>query len=378
MYDWLVVGAGFTGAVLAERIARVLDKRVLLIDRRPHIGGNAYDEIDLHGVLIYRYGPHIFHTNAPRIVDYLSQFTEWNVYEHRVRGLVGDRFVPIPFNFTSIETIFGTEWGGSLCKSLADSFGQGSRIPVLKLRESPDREIRQVADLIYEKVFLHYTLKQWGMEPTELDPSVSGRVPVQLSRDDRYFQDLFQAMPGKGYSALFDRMLSHPKIDIRLNTDYSAVSSTEAFDRMVFTGPIDEFFDYVHGRLPYRSSRFEFRTTEGEALVQPCGVLNYPTPPDIHPFTRTTEFRHLTGQSGVTASTVAIEYSEPFEAGVNEPNYPVPRPENRALFQRYAKLASTLPTVIFAGRLADYSYLNMDQAVGRGLAVFEKQVVTRA
>ncbi len=378
MYDWLVVGAGFTGAVLAERIATVLDKRVLVIDRRPHVGGNAYDEIDAHGVLVHRYGPHIFHTNAPRIVDYLSQFTQWTPYQHRVRGLVGEQFVPIPFNFTSIEAVFGPGPAASLCRRLADAFGAGSRVPVLKLRESTDPEIRRVADVIYEQVFLHYTIKQWGMDPTELDASVSARVPVQLSRDDRYFQDSFQAMPAEGYTALFRRLLSHPKIEVRLNTGYADIAATEPFDRMVYTGSIDEFFDHVHGPLPYRSLRFELRSQEGEGLVQPCAVLNYPTPADVHPFTRVTEFRHLTGQEGVAASTVAVEFPEPFKAGVNEPYYPVPRPENRALFQRYAELAGALKTVVFAGRLADYSYFNMDQAVGRGLAAFEKQVAIHA
>ena len=378
MHRWLVVGAGFTGAVLAERIASVLGERVLLIDRRRHIGGNAHDYLDAHGVLVHRYGPHIFHTNAPRVVEYLSQFTTWRPYEHRTLAWVDDRLVPMPFNFTSTEIAFGRTEGARLNKLLADEYGTEVKVPILKMAASPNRQIRAVADRIYEKVFLHYTTKQWGLAPSELDPSVSARVPVHLSRDDRYFQDAFQKMPTHGYTRLFERMLDHPLIDIRLGTEFSEIATTEAFYRVMFTGPIDEFFDHMHRPLPYRSLRFEFTTVPGDVLAQECGVYNFPTPATVHPFTRVTEFRHLTGQTDVGATTLATEFPQAYEPGANEPYYPIPREENRQIFRRYQAEADGLRTVLFAGRLADYSYYNMDQAVGHALAVFEKQLLPAA
>jgi UDP-galactopyranose mutase len=243
---------------------------------------------------------------------------------------------------------------------------------------SPNRQIRAVADRIYEKIFLHYTTKQWGLAPSELDPSVSARVPVHLSRDDRYFQDAFQKMPTHGYTRLFERMLDDPLIDIRLGTEFSEIATTEAFDQVIFTGPIDEFFDHMHRPLPYRSLRFELTTVPGDALAQECGVYNYPTPATVHPFTRVTEFRHLTGQTDVGATTLATEFPQAYEPGANEPYYPIPRDENRQIFRRYQAEADGLRTVLFAGRLADYSYYNMDQAVGHALAVFEKQLLPAA
>ena len=378
MNRWLIVGAGFTGAVLAERIASVLEQRVLLIDRRQHVGGNAHDYLDAHGILVHRYGPHIFHTNAPRVVEYLSQFTSWRPYEQRTLAWVDHRFVPVPFNFTSMEIIFGRSEGARLNKLLADEYGTEVKVPILKMIASPDQQIRAVAGQIYEKIFLHYTTKQWGLGPTELDPSVSARVPVHLSRDDRYFQDTFQKMPAHGYTRLFERMLDNRLIDIRLGAEFSETVTTETFHRIVFTGPIDEFFDRVHGPLPYRSLRFELTTIPGDGLAQECGVYNYPTPRSMHPFTRVTEFRHLTGQSGIGATTLATEYPEAYEPGRNEPYYPIPREENREVFRRYQAEAGGLRAVLFAGRLADYSYYNMDQAVGRALAVFEKQLLPDA
>lgn len=375
MYRWLVVGAGFTGAVLAERIASILEERVLLIDRRWHIAGNAHDHLDAHGVLVHRHGPHIFHTNAPRVVEYLSQFTTWRPYEHRVLAWVDEQLVPMPFNFTSMEMMFGRTEGARLNRLLADEYGSEVKVPILKMIGSANQQIRAVADRIYEKLFLHYTTKQWGLGPADLDLSVSSRVPVHLSRDDRYFQDAFQRMPADGYTRLFERMVDHPLIDILLGTEFSDLAATETFDRVVFTGPIDEFFDHVHGPLPYRSLRFELTTRSGDALAQECAVYNYPTPASVHPFTRVTEFRHLTGQSGVGATTLATEYPQAYEPGSNEPYYPIPREANRQIFRRYQGEADKLRSVVFAGRLADYSYYNIDQAVGRALATFEKQLI---
>jgi UDP-galactopyranose mutase len=374
-YDVLVCGAGFTGAVLAERLANELGKRVLLIDRRTHIGGNAYDCFDNAGVLIHKYGPHIFHTNSDRIVQYLSRFTTWRPYEHRVRGFVDGQFIPLPVNLTALELLLGQVEATRVIKLLTDEFGLDVKVPILKMRESASPDVRRIADLIYEKVFLHYTLKQWALRPDELDAAVSARVPVHLSRDDRYFQDSFQKMPAEGYTPLFERMLSNPLIETRLGTSFKAAIEAEQVDRVVFTGPIDEFFDHIHGKLPYRSIRFDFMTDQTRALLQSVGTENYPTPASQHPYTRSTEFRFLTGQDGIDATTRAFEYAEAYVPGVNEPYYPIPREENRQQYRRYEEEARRLKSVVFAGRLADYQYYNMDQAIGRALTCFERELV---
>lgn len=371
---YLVVGAGFTGAVIAERIASVLGDRVVLIDRRDHIGGNAYDCENAFGVIIHRYGPHIFHTNAQRVMDYLSRFTGWRRYEHRVRGLIEGQFVPLPFNLTSMELVFGVQEGERLNKLLTDEFGVGVKVPILSMRKSASRDVRRVADFIYEHVFLHYTLKQWGMAPDELDPAVSGRVPVHLSRDERYFQDSFQFMPAEGYRAMFERIVAHPLIEVRTGTRFEDLEGSERFDHVVFTGPIDEFFQHRHGPLPYRSIRFENRTSAALHPVQSATVENYPTPQAEHPFTRSTEYRQLTGQSSIAWTTQAYEFPEPYVVGSNEPYYPIPCEESRVTLRKYRADAEKLSSVTFAGRLADYTYYNMDQAVGRALACFEKEI----
>jgi UDP-galactopyranose mutase len=379
-FRYLVVGAGFTGAVLAGRIASQLGERVLLIDRSSHIGGNAYDHLDDSGVLVHRYGPHIFHTNAWKVVEYLSRFTTWRPYEHRVRGWIDGQFVPLPFNLTSMELVYGAQEGRRLNKLLVDEFGLQMKVPILKMQQSETPAVRRVADLIYEKVFLHYTIKQWGVRPEELDSAVSGRVPVFLSRDDRYFHDSFQNMPSQGFAPLFERILDHPLIEVRLGLRFEDAAETEKFDRIVYTGPIDEFFGYRYGQLPYRSIRFQLRTTESSTPLQSCAVENYPTPASEHPFTRSTEFRLMTGQKDIEFTTRALEYPEAYAAGVNEPYYPIPREENRVVFRKYEASAARLKSVVFAGRLADYNYYNMDQAVGRALSCFEKQIApaTRA
>lgn len=371
----LVVGGGFTGAVIAQQIASRLDEHVVLIERRDHIGGNAFDCRNEHGVVVHPYGPHIFHTNAPQVVEYLSRFTSWRPYEHRVVAMVDDQWVPLPFNLTAIEKVFGVEAGARVNRLLLEAYGPEVKVPILKLRQSDSAEIRQVADVIYEKIFLDYTVKQWGLLPEDLDPAVSARVPVYLSRDDRYFQDRFQAMPRDGYAALFDRLLDDPRIEVRCGQTFKDVDGVEQFDRVVFTGAIDEFFDRVHGPLPYRSIRFDMVTTQSDQTIQRAAVENYPTPAARHPFTRSTEFRSLTGQTDIGYTTQAFEYSEAYEPGRNEPYYPIPRDENRALYRRYAAEAAKLGTVFFAGRLADYSYYNMDQAVARALACFEKEIM---
>lgn len=361
---------------MAERIASELKQSVLLVDRRPQIGGNAYDYTNKHGVLVHKYGAHIFHTNAPSVAQYLSRFTQWQPYEHKVLAQVDGQFVPLPINFNSIEMIFGESDGQHLNKLLADEFGVGVNVPILKMRQSSSRDVRRVADLVYEKVFLNYNLKQWGLSPEQLDPSVSGRVPVRLSRDDRFFQDNFQNMPVTGYTAMFERMLDNPLIEVQLNADYRQIANSTQFARLVYTGPIDEFFDYKYGPLPYRSLKFETKTKVQNSLIQQVGQQNYPTPAQEHPFTRTIEFRHLTGQNDVDATTQVFEYSEAYVPGANEPYYPVPREENQRIFRKYQTDAKKLKTVVFAGRLADYRYYNMDQAAARALSCFQKQILS--
>lgn len=363
MFDWLIVGAGFAGATLAERIATQLYKKVLVVEKRDHVGGNAYDEYEEHGVLVHRYGPHIFHTNLKHVWDYLSRFTRWRPYYHRVLAVVDGQKVPVPFNLNSLYALFPPGQAARLEAALIDEYGFGARVPILKLRESEKKDLRLLADYIYEKIFYGYTLKQWGLKPEELDPSVTGRVPVYVSRDDRYFRDRYQAMPEPGYSQLFRRMLAHPNIKVLLNTDYREIESEVKFSRMVYTGPIDAFFDYVHGKLPYRSLWFEFATLDRE-WFQDVGTVNYPNEFD---FTRITEFKHLTGQ---VLPRTAVVYEYPTDEG--EPYYPVPSDETQELYSRYESEAKKLKDVYFVGRLAEYRYYNMDEAVARALELFQK------
>jgi len=363
--DWLVVGAGFTGAVVAEQIASRLDQSVIVIDRRDHIGGNAYDTKHPSGVVIHRYGPHIFHTNAQRIWEYLSRFTTWRPYEHRVLAEVDGLLVPVPFNLESLALLLPAQ-AAQLERKLVGVYGPGASVPVLELRQTADRDVRRLADFIYEKLFLKYTEKQWGLSPRELDPSVTGRVPVRISRDSRYFLDAHQAMPAEGYARLFERLLGHPSITVRLGVQFPAPGIKAK--RIVYTGPIDEFFGFVHGPLAYRSLNFDFREFP-QSIVQPAATINYP---DERPYTRSTELKYLTGQK--SSNTVLVyEYPLAHVPGSTEPYYPIPRQDHRELHRRYLSLASSLRgKVWFGGRLADYRYYNMDQAVARGLALFKE------
>jgi UDP-galactopyranose mutase len=357
--DWVVVGAGFAGAVVAERIANVLEERVLLIDRRSHVGGNAYDEYDEAGILVHRYGPHIFHTNAARVAAYLSQFTEWRAYEHRVLARVNGMLVPMPINLDTINRLYGL----NLTSFEVEAFLERIREPVEHPRTSEDVVVNAVGRELYEKFFRNYTRKQWGLDPSELDASVAARVPTRTTRDDRYFTDRFQAMPLHGYTRMFRRMLEHPNIKVLLNTDYRDVVDMIPFGEMIYTGPIDGFFDHRYGALPYRSLEFRFETRD-EPVHQPSPVVNYP---NEHAYTRVTEFKYLTGQEHRKTSLV---YEYPRAEG--DPYYPVPRPENARLYKRYKQLAERTPGVHFVGRLATYKYYNMDQVVAQALAVFER------
>jgi UDP-galactopyranose mutase len=359
MYDYLIIGAGFAGSVLAERLARDADKRVLLVDRRPHIGGNAYDHYDDAGVLVHKYGPHIFHTNSREIFDYLGQFTAWRPYEHRVLASVDGRLLPLPINLDTVNQLYGLE----LTALDLDAFFASVAIPVEHVRTSEDVIVSRIGRDLYEKFFRNYTRKQWDLDPSELDASVTARVPIRTNRDDRYFTDTYQAMPLHGYTRMFERMLAHPNIHIMLNTDYREVARFIPHSELIYTGPIDEFFDYRFGKLPYRSLEFRHETHD-QSVFQPAPVVNYP---NEHKYTRITEFKYLTGQQHKKTSVVA-EY--PCADG--DPYYPVPRPENTALYQRYKALADAAPRVHFAGRLATYRYYNMDQVVAQALTLYTK------
>jgi UDP-galactopyranose mutase len=368
--DWFIVGAGFTGLVLAERIASQLDKTVLVVEQRDHIGGNAYDHYDDNGILVHRYGPHLFHTNSEKVWRYLSQFTEWHPYEHRVLAQVDGKKVPVPFNLNSLYAVFAPGHASKLEELLRKHYGLGSKVPILKLRREASGELHSLAEYIYEKIFYGYNLKQWGLTPEELGPGVTGRVPVNVSRDNRYFQDRFQAIPKHGYTRMLQRMANHPNIKILLDTAYREIAGEVKFDGMIYTGLIDEFFDYVFGELPYRSLRFEFEY-HAVAKYQEVAQVNYP---DEQPYTRISEYKHITGQRA-HGTTVSIEYPLAYRREQNLPYYPVPREENRKRYNLYLSEAESLDQrVVFAGRLADYKYYNMDQAVARALGVFEKQV----
>lgn len=361
-YDVMVVGAGFAGAVMAERLASQAGKRVLVVDRRPHIGGNAYDRRDDAGVLIHQYGPHIFHTNSTEIVEYLSRFTDWRPYEHRVLADVDGKLVPFPINRTTLNLLYGLDLHSD---AEVTAFLKRSAEPKGDIATSEDVVVAAVGRELYETFFRGYTRKQWGLDPSELDKAVAARVPARTDDDDRYFQDRFQAMPAEGYTAMFARMLDHPNIEVLLDSDYRDVRAAYPHTHLVYSGPIDEFFDYRYGKLPYRSLRFEHETLEQEWL-QPVAVVNYPD--ESVPFTRITEYKHLTGQ---THERTSITREYPCAEG--DPYYPVPRPDNQALYKRYEALAQAESGVTFVGRLATYRYYNMDQIVGQALATFRRR-----
>ena len=359
MYDFLVVGAGFAGAVVAERMARGFGKSVLLVDRRPHIAGNAYDCHDDHGLLIHRYGPHIFHTNSHEVFEFLSQFTAWRHYEHRVLANVDGKLVPVPINLDTVNLLYGLQLTSEQMEQFLASRAE-IRSPI---RTSEDVVLGRVGRDLYEKLFRNYTRKQWGLDPSDLDAQVAARIPVRTNTDDRYFTDTHQAMPLHGYTRLFENMLDHPNITIALGVDYRDIIRDVSYKELVYSGPVDEFFDYRFGKLPYRSLEFKHETLETE-MLQPVAVINYP---NEHAYTRVTEFKHLTGQTHPKTSVV---YEYPRAEG--DPYYPIPRPENEILYKKYAALASATPGVHFVGRLATYRYYNMDQVVAQALTLCGK------
>ncbi|WP_426957523.1 UDP-galactopyranose mutase [Muricoccus radiodurans] len=362
MFDWLVVGAGFAGATLAERLASVRGERVAVIDRRDHIAGNAYDENDAAGILMHRYGPHIFHTNSDQVFAHLSRFTKWRAYEHRVLARVADgKLVPMPINRTTVNRLNNL---ALTTEEEVEAFFQSRAETVPEIRSSEDVVVSRVGRELYETFFRGYTRKQWGLDPSELDKSVTSRVPTRPSNDDRYFTDTHQFMPLDGYTSMFKRMLDHPNITVMTGTDYRAVRDSIPYRRLIWTGPVDEFFGHRHGKLPYRSLRFKHETLNQE-WYQPVGTVNFPG--EEVPYTRISEYKHLTGQVH-PMTTITTE----FPAAEGDPYYPVPRPENQELYKRYEALADATPDVWFVGRLATYRYYNMDQVVAQALATFRR------
>jgi UDP-galactopyranose mutase len=364
MFDYLVVGAGFAGSTIAERLAADAGKNVLICDRRPHIGGNAYDYYDAAGILVHKYGPHIFHTNSEEVYTYLSRFTEWRPYQHRVLAAVDGQLLPMPINLNTVNRLYGTNLTSS---ELADFFRSVAE-PCAHIRTSEDVIVSKIGRELYEKFFRNYTRKQWGLDPSELDAGVTARVPVRTDCDDRYFSDTFQVMPLHGYTRLFERMLMQNRIKVLLNADYREVRASIPHAEVIFTGPVDEFFEYRYGKLPYRSLQFEFETRQvPQAQIAP--VINYP---NDQAYTRVTEFKYLTGQEH-WKTTLVYEYPQ----GDGDPYYPVPRPENQHVYRQYQALADRTSGVHFLGRLGTYKYYNMDQCVAQALTYYRKVLIGR-
>ncbi|MFN3723316.1 MAG: UDP-galactopyranose mutase [Paracoccaceae bacterium] len=365
MFDWMIVGAGFAGSVLAERLASQRNETVLVMDTRNHIGGNAFDYHDDAGILVHRYGPHIFHTNSTAVIDYLSLFTDWRPYEHRVLAQVDGMLLPIPINLDTVNRLYGLD----LDSSGMEAFLAARRETIADIQTSEDVVVSTVGRDLYEKFFKGYTRKQWGLDPSQLSRIVTARIPTRTNRDDRYFTDTFQNMPANGYTAMFANLLDHPNIRVELGQTWTPARDQPRAKRLIFTGPIDEYFGRRFGALPYRSLRFVHETRDVE-WAQPVAVINYP---QTEEFTRITEYKHLTGQ---THAKTSLTYEYPTDEG--DPYYPIPRPENQALFKQYRTAAEGLRDVWFVGRLGAYQYLNMDQVVGQALATFERINATRA
>jgi UDP-galactopyranose mutase len=361
-FDFLIVGAGFAGTVLAERAATELGKSCLVVDRRNHVAGNAYDHYDKAGVLVHDYGPHYFRTNSKRIIDYLSQFTEWRETEYKILSWTHGRFWQFPINLNTFEQLIGRS---STSEEMEAQLVEW-RVKIDNPQNSEDVIVSRIGWKLYEMFFKNYTRKQWQRDPKELDAGVCGRIPIRTNRDDRYLSEKFQALPSDGYTAMFERMLSDTKIEVRLNTDYRDVRERVRYNHLIFTGPIDEYYDHCFGQLPYRSIRFEPETLSQE-YFQPAMQVNYP---NDHNFTRIVEIKHATGQK-LQSTTIVREYPQDYGPG-REPYYPIPAPATKVLHQKYADLAAMEKNVTFVGRLATYRYYNMDQVVGMALAEVDR------
>ncbi|MEI7474058.1 MAG: UDP-galactopyranose mutase [bacterium] len=367
-FDFLIVGAGLAGCVFAERAATVLKKKVLIIDRKPHVAGNSYDYIDKNGIIIHKYGPHIFHTNNKIVWNYLSDFTDWHIYFHKVNAVVDGIEVPLPFNLNSIYKVFPNSLATRLEEKLIENFGFNTKVSILNLKKTDDKDLKFLYEYVYKKVFLEYTLKQWGVTPEDLDEKVTARIPVYISRDDRYFQDKYQGIPSNGYTVMVEKMLEHKNIKVRLNTEFKELSKEITFKHIVFTGQMDEYFEFSHGQLPYRSLYFDSKEFNTE-YYQEKAVTNYP---ENYDFTRITEYKHFLNTKS-SSTTIAVEYPQAFVQGENDPYYPIPNEENSKKYELYSTEAKKHKEVTFIGRLAEYKYYNMDQIVEQALEVFNNK-----
>jgi UDP-galactopyranose mutase len=363
---YLIVGAGLSGCVIAERVASQMGADVTLIDRRDHIAGNVYDYTNEHGVTVQQYGPHAFHTDNKSVWDYLSTFTKWRYYNHRALGVIDGKEVPIPFNFDSIYSLFPANMASRIEDKLLNAYEFNKKIPILELKQSDDEELKFLADYIYEKVFLGYTTKQWDLKPEDLDGAVTARIPVYLSRDGRYFQDKYQGIPINGFTKMVENITNHPNIELKLNTDFKDMNESE-YDYIVYTGMIDEYFNYEFGELPYRSLEFDIQTLDQE-FYQPLAQVNFPNNYD---FTRITEFKHYLNEKS-EKTTIAIEYPAAYIREKNDPYYPIFTEENQKMYDRYLEHAKSKSNVKFVGRLAEYKYYDMDDMVARALEAFEE------
>ena len=377
MYDCIIIGSGIAGAAAARVLAEEQGRKVLVLEKKHHIGGNCYDGKDEYGILVHWYGPHIFHTGNEEVYEWLSRFTDWYAFGHEVVARVGDKLLPVPFNLNTLKMVYGEEKAAVLEKKLVDTFGFGARVPILKLREQQDEDLRAIADYVYENVFLRYTMKQWGQTPEEIDPAVTGRVPVVISYDNRYFGDKYQGMPRDGFTPMFEKMLAHPNIEIRTNTnakDALVISEKEGkvllegqefHGTVIYTGPVDELFDCRFGRLPYRTLRFDFEHYD-KPDYQGHSVVNYTVSED---YTRITEFKYLTGQKA-DSTTIVKEYPFAYTGAEGEiPYYAIMNKENNALYRKYADLAAQIPDFHLLGRLAEYKYYNIDAMAAKSIAL---------
>ena len=378
MFDVVIIGAGFAGAVLAERLASQQNKKVLLVDKRQHVGGNCYDYKDDNGIIIHKYGPHLFHSNLRHVWDYLSQFTEWDIYQHKVLACIDGKPVPIPFNLNTLYEVFPDSMARRMEEKLLDEYEYNSKVPILKLKQSTDKDLQFLADFVYEKIFLHYTMKQWGMKPEEIDGAVTARVPIFIGRDNRYFNDEYQGVPNKGYTDIFNNMLNHPNIKLMLNTSAKEILELTddkiklmgmPFDgKVIYTGLLDDLFDYKFGELPYRSVDMRFESIPKKDY-QDAATVNYP---NNYEFTRITEFKKV-HYADVPNTTILKEYPQPYKRGENTPYYPIFTEKNQEMYGKYADEAKKYNQLILVGRLAEYRYYDIDDMVERALQIYENE-----
>ncbi|MBO6281460.1 MAG: UDP-galactopyranose mutase [Alphaproteobacteria bacterium] len=363
----LVVGCGLSGITMAHRLADELNEEVVIIDTKSHIGGTCYDYKDENGITVHKYGPHIFRTNSTEIWDFLSQFTEWYPFMHHVLGVIDGIEVPIPFNINSMHKVFPKQLAEKLETKLIQQFGYNKKVPILELRKTDDEDLQFLAEYIYQKVFLGYTIKQWNFTPEQLDPSVTGSVPVYISRDDRYFQEKYQGIPLNGYTKMFENMLKHPNIKVRLNTAYTDVKDIKSYNRIFYTGAIEEFFNYKYGKLPYRSLDIRIKTFNTEKF-QNAPVVNYP---ENYDFTRIAEYKYFLNEKS-DKTVLSFEYPQDYELGKNDRIYPILNPQNQAIYNRYLQEAEHMPNVFFLGRLGAYRYYDMNRTIAAVFELFNK------